>query len=805
MMEQILREAAQGVRALLRSPILAIVVVLSLAVGIGVNTVVFSWMQLLVFRPLPGVADAASFYAVEPRGETGTSPGVSWREYEDLQPRLPSLPDLYAFRMVPFNVGEANRTERTYAMLVSGNYFSALRLTPALGRFIRPDEALRPGGEPVVVVSYDYWQTRFEGSRDALGKTIRANDRDLTIIGVTPDGFQGTILGLQLDLWAPATMAPVMLAGSRELEDRGLRGYQTMSRLAPQATMETAQTELDAAMRELANAYPETNRNIRGALVPFWRATRGPQVFLIQSVLVLQAIMLILLLAVCGNTANLVLARATARQREIGVRLALGAGSWRIVRLLIVENLALGLVAAALGALLAVWGTQALRAVPFLTTAFPVRFQTSINEVGLAFAALLGIACAVIFGAAPAIALARVDPQQVLRTSAGTPPRRRLRNTLMAAEVTLAIVVLICAGLFLESFRETRDDPGFRREGLMLAAYDLTGRNPANETASDFARRLLDGLRALPDVEVAAIATNVPLDIHGMPQRGFRLEGRARTDGAPDRSLSNTVTPGYFQAMRIPIVAGRDFAELADPAAPAQVIVNEEFARRFIGGGEVVNRRLENGGKTYVITGVVKNALYEAYGEAAAPIMYFSYRDRPAFAGEVHVRARGGEESMLAAAIGRVVRDIDSSLPIYNVRTMMQHVETNLALRRIPARMFIVLGPLLLVLAAVGIYAVVAYTVAHRTTEIGVRIALGATAGRVVSQIVRESLRVIVAGAALGWLTVYVVYVHLVPGGRDLLSFVGVPALLLAVATVACWIPARRASSVDPMVALRAE
>jgi predicted permease len=805
MIEQIVREAGQGVRALVRAPILATVVILSLAVGIGVNTVVFSWMQALVFRPLPGVADASAFYAVEPRSEIGTSPGVSWREYLDLQPRLKSLPDLYAFRMAPLNVGEAVRTERTYALLVSGNYFASLRLTPALGRFLAADEAVRPGAEPVVVISHAYWQTRFQGSRDVLGQTVRANGRDLTIVGVTPEQFQGTILGLQFDLWVPATLAPALLAGSRELEDRGQRGYQVMSRLAAGATPEAAQTELDAAMRELAATYPETNRNIGGAIVPFWRAARGPQVFLIQSVVILQAVMLVLLLAVCGNTANLVLARATARQREIGVRLALGAGSWRIVRLLLVENLALGLVASALGALLAMWGTQALRAVPFLTMAFPVRFQTSVNEVGLAFAAALGIGCAVVFGAAPALHLARLDPQQVLRTGAGTPGRRRMRNALMAAEVALAIVVLICAGLFLESFRETRDDPGFQREGLMLAAYDLTGRDADAATASDFARRILEGLRALPDVEVAAIATNVPLDIHGMPQRGFRLEGRAPTDGAPDRSLSNTVTPGYFQAMRIPIIAGRDFAELGDPAAPAQVIVNQEFVRRFVGEGESIGRRLENGGKTYVIAGVVRNALYEAYGEAAAPIMYFSYRDRPAWAGEVHVRARVGEETMLAPAIGRVVRDIDASLPIYNVRTMMQHVETNLALRRIPARMFVVLGPLLLVLAAVGIYAVVAYTVAHRTKEIGVRIALGATAARVVSQIVRESLRVIVAGAAFGWLLVYTAYIHLVPGGRDLLSFGGVPIVLLAVATIACWIPARRATSVDPVVALRNE
>jgi putative ABC transport system permease protein len=527
--------------------------------------------------------------------------------------------------------------------------------------------------------------------------------------------------------------------------------------------------------------------------------------FLIQSVAILQAVMLVLLLAVCGNAANLVLARATARQREIGGRLAMGAGTWRIVRLLLVENLALGVVAAALGGLLAMWGTQALRAVPLITTAVPVRFQTSINIAGLALAMLLGIACAAIFGAAPAMHLARMDPHQVLRTGSSGPARCRLRNLLMAAEVGLAIAVLISAGLFLEGFRETRDDPGFQREGLMLAAYDLTGRGLDANAARDFARRLLDGLHAIPEVETAALATSVPLDIHGMPLRAFRLEGRARTDGVPDRALSNTVTPGYFDAMRIPIITGRDFTELGDRSAPSQAIVNEEFVRRFVAGGEAVGRRLESNERTYVITGVARNALYEAYGEDAAPIIYFSYRDRPAWTGEIHVRTRTGGEMLLAPVINRAVRNIDPSLPIYNVRTMVQHVEMNLAIRRVPARMFVVLGPLLLVLAAVGIYAVVAYAVGHRTTEIGVRMALGATPARVESLIVRESLPVIAAGAAFGWAIVFMVYIHLVRRPLDIPSFFGVPLLLLAVAMVACWIPARRATRIDPMVALRSE
>jgi predicted permease len=805
MMEQLVRELGQGVRAMARTPILATVVILSLAIGIGVNTVVFSWMQALVFRPLPGVRDAAELQVIEARTETGLSPGTSWREYLDLDEQLRALPDLLAFRMVALNIGEASRNERSYALLVSGNYFSALGLTPALGRFIRADEVTRAGAEPVVVISHGYWQTHFGGEPSVLGQTLRANDRDLTIVGVTPEQFQGTVMGLQFDLWVPATLAPALLAGSRELDDRSLRSYNVMGRLHESATREQAQAEVQAAMGRLAERFPETNRAIRGEVVEFWRSARGPQIFLIQSVAILQGVMLLLLLAVCGNTANLVLARATARQREIGVRMALGAGWWRIVRLLLVENVALGLVAAALGALVAMWGTQALRAVPLLTTSFPVRFQTSVNEGGLLFAIALGIACAMIFGAAPAMQLARTDPQQVLRAGPATQGRRGLRNGLMAAEVALAVMVLISAGLFLESFRETRDDPGFERDGLLLAAYDLTGRDVNNDGARDFARRLLDRLHAVPDVEVAAIATSVPLDIHGLPMRSFRVEGRARTDGAPDRIISNTVTPGYFAAMRIPIVTGTDFAPLADTAAPAQVVVNESFVRRYVGDGETLGRKVENNDKTYAIAGVVRDSVYESYGEPPTPIVYFSYRDRPSQQGEIHARARVGEAPMLAAALRRAVREVDGSLPVYNVRTMRDHVETNLALLRIPARMFVVLGPLLLVLAAVGIYAVVAYTVAHRTTEIGVRIALGATATRVVRQIVRESLRVIVAGAALGWLAVFMVYIHLVRGAIDVPSFVGVPVLLLGVATLACWIPAHRATRVDPMVALRRE
>ncbi|MBI4475615.1 MAG: ABC transporter permease, partial [Acidobacteria bacterium] len=678
-------------------------------------------------------------------------------------------------------------------------------LRPALGRFMRPDEVTQSGAEPVVVVSHDFWQARLRGDRNVIGQTIRVNDSVLTIIGVTPERFQGTVLSLNFDLWVPATLAPALLAGSRELDDRSLRGYNVIGTLAPGVSRPQAQAELDRVFERLADTYPAPSRNMRGEVLPFWQAPRGPQRFLANALFMLQGVMLLLLLAVCGNTANLMLARASARQREMGMRLALGAGPWRIVKALLTENLLLALLGAGLGAAIAVWATDALRAVPVIG-AFPIKFQTQVDALSLAFAALLGIVSGVVFGLAPAIQLARVDPLAALRSGARSAGRSVTRNALMGVEVGLALLVLMAAGLFIRGFTETREtDPGFRREGVLLAAYDLGGKNLDAPAVREFTRRLLDRLRLLPGVESAAIASSVPLDIHGLPMRSFTLEGRVRSDATPERALSNIVTPGYFQTLGIPLRAGSDFAHLSDSTSPPQAIVNEEFVRRFIQDAEPIGRRVRIRGDEYAITGVVRNSLNESFGEAPAPVIYLSYRDRPTGRGEVHVRARVGAEPLLAPAIERIVRELDPGLPIYDVRTMTEHVEKNLFIRRIPARMFVVLGPMLLLLAAIGIYAVVAYTVSLRTTEIGVRLALGATSQRVVTQMIGESLRVIGAGAMVGWALAFVINLHLVRAGLHLSVFLGVPVLLLAVATAACWLPARRAATADPTVALRQE
>jgi predicted permease len=791
-------------RALGRTPGVAAVVVLSLGVGIGVNTTVFSWIQAIVLEPIPGVEDSASFYHVEPKADTGSFPGMSWTEYRDVARRLTVVEELIAFRMAPLYVGETGRTERTYALLVSGNYFAALGLRPAAGRFIQPDEADIPGAEPIVVLSHDYWQTRFAGRAAAIGQTLNVNDTTLTIVGVAPESFQGTIMGLQFDLWIPATLAPVLVPGSNELASRSQRGYAAIGRLRAGATQAQASAELLATMSELSAAFPETNGRISGELRPFWRAARGPQMMFVTALGVLQAVMLLVLLAMCGNTANLVLARASTRYREMGVRLALGAGPAHVIRLMLAENVLLGLLGSGLGIIVAWWGTEALRAMPPYG-AFPVRFQTSLDGLGLAFAIALGTGCGVIFGAPPAVQLARVDPQRALRSGSKSAGRSVIRDGLMALQSALALLVLVIAGLFFQGFAEGRDtNPGFRIEGLLLATYDLGPLAPTDEYARQFAVQLLDRLTRVPAVESAALANAMPLDIHGLPMRGFRLEGRAETARQQEQALSNIVSPGYFRTMGIPIVAGGDFADLSDTAQPPQVIVNEEFVRRYIVPADPIGRRLSAGDTAYTIVGVVKTTTYDAFGEPPTPAFFFSWRDRPRSLGEVHLRARPGSEMLLASEVQRAVREINASLPVYNVRTMADHVERNLFLRMIPARMFLVIAPLLLGLVAIGIYAVVSYSVAQRTTEIGVRIALGATAAHVVRQIVKEGLLVTSAGMLLAWVVAAIVAMHLFIGGPGAwLVLVVVPLVLGAVAWLACWLSARRATLIDPVVALR--
>lgn len=797
-------------RAIGRMPMVSAVIVLSLAAGIAVNTVVFSWVQSRVFRPLPGVPGSGSFLGIEARTDSGNYPGSSWLEFRDLSERLGGFSSIVAARMNPIYVGETGTVERVYGLLVSDNYFDALGITPAAGRLPTAADMARGASEPSVVIGHGLWMSRFGGAADAIGRTIRINGVDAPIAAVTPEVFQGTVLGLNFEVYVPARMAPMIVRGSRELDDRSIRGYTLLGRLAPGVSREAAQQEASAAMTALRAEYPATNAGVDAEVVAFWNSPRGPQRMMVAALVLLQGIMLLVLLAVCGNTANLVLARASARHREMGVRLALGSGPARLIRLVLAENMLLGAIAAVIGGAVAIWGAEALKVIPL--TGLPIKMQTYVDGTGLAVAMLLGLVCGAIAGAAPAAQLARMNPLDALRSGSRGAGRNRLRSILMATQVALAVAVLIAAGVFLRSFLATRTaDPGFERNGVLLAAYDLAGRGRNAQAARQFADELLTRLRATPAISSAAISASMPLDIHGLPARVFTLEGRTRLEEGYDQAVTNIVTPGYFDVMRIPLLAGVDFAALTDTAAPRQVIVNQAFVNRFGGGREVLGRTVQVRGAAYRVTGIARDSLYNAFGEPPTPILYFSYRDLPAMSGEIHVRARSGaggagasEVTRLAQEVRAAVRSLEADLPVFNVRTLDAHVETNLVFRKIPAQMFVVLGPMLLMLAAIGIYAVVAYSMALRTTEIGMRIALGATPALVTRAFVAQTMRVVTGGAMVG-LAIAAAIAWSVLGNKpwDLVTFTLVPPFLLLVAAFASWLPTHRATRLDPWSALR--
>lgn len=799
-----------ALRTLRQSPIASVVIVLSLAVGIAANTIVFSWIQRMILQPIPGVVASGQLQTIEARTATGSYPGLSWSDYRDVRASVTALDSLLAYRSTPLYVGEPGRDERISGLLVSDNYFSVLDLAPALGRFFRAEEISTPGNAPVAVISHDYWETRFARSPSAIGQTLVLNGTTVTIIGVAPAPFQGTAIGLYFDVWVPATLAPVLLNGSRELESRELRGYYTLGRLKSSASQTQLRAEATTAFRRLAENFPETNGSFTAEVTNYRDASRGAQTFMGPALATLQVVMLLVLLLVCANTANLLLARAATRRQEIGVRLALGASPWRIIRQLLAEGALLAGLAVALGALLSLWGVDAFRSLP-MPGGIPIKIVPTLDLGGLAFAVLLASACSLLFSLAPAFQLARTDVRTALHGGGssnlgGTPGRARLRGWLIGTEAALALIVLVIAGLFMKNLLENRDgDPGFRTRDITLAAYDLSGRGYDKAATLRFTRDLLERLRAEPGIEAAAIASTVPLDLHGLPSRAITVDGRPRDRAKSDTAIALNLTPGYFATLQIPFLAGSDFAGLEDTTHPKQIIINEEFARRYLAGLPTVGNKVTVGTTPYEIAGVVRTTRYESLAEPPQPAMFFSYRDATVPAGQIYLRTRTTELAV-AARLRAILAEIDPRIRSYDVRTFTQHIDKNLFMRRVPARLFTLLGPFALLLAAIGIYAVVANGVAQRTREIGLRLALGAAPHQIVSLLMRAGLRPVLIGLASGVALVSLVVLHLPAGkGPGFALQLSVTALLLAVAALACWLPSRRATKIDSLIALRSE
>jgi predicted permease len=809
-MSTLLQDLRYALRALRHSPGFTTVAILTLALGIGANTAIFTAVHHLLFRPYPFLEHAgrlAAVWQVAPGGYDHNE--VSPADFRDWRANLKSFDHLVSHFWWTGNVTGGERPERIQGFQVSADYFDALGLRPALGRtFVAGED--EPGSDRLVVLSWGLWQRRFGGDSSVLGTVVSINGIPRTIVGVMPDGvrYPGPA-----EMWAPFAPPP-------ETWTRRQSHYLLVTgRLAPGRTLEQARAELATLTAALAAQYPETNRSWRGNVRPLVRDTARQ----IEPMLaVLMAAVGFVLLIVCANVANLMLARATGRGRELGIRVALGASRARITRLILVESMVIALAGGAGGVLLGVFGVDLLRALvpPDLRRMIAGFDLLTVNGAVLAFSAGLSIVSALLFGLVPALRAAHGSAgRESLRTGATTSgrERHRLRRTLVGVEVALALLLLVGAGLTLRTFRHLGTlYPGFEVQGVALTSLALPGRAyPEDPDAARFYSRLVERVAALPGVTAAGAANVVPLC--GCNQTsGFSVIGAPPYPPGEGPEMDwRIITPGYFAALRVPLVRGRDFSSADGPDAPGVAIVNETLSRRWFPDGEALGRRLHVDGDTtrpIEVVGIVGDVRHAGLTQQTPPEMYLPAAQRPAWEMTVAARATGGEQAAVALlpAMRAAVLEIDPNQPVYDQQTMGNLLAFSMLQYHFSLRLLAALGLIALVLAGVGIYGVIAQLVAERTREIGIRMALGGDQQAVQRLVVRQGIMPAALGIGVGLLlapalTLLVRGMLVGVSPLDPLTFGAVAVLLLVVAVAACWLPARRAARVDPMVALRTE
>jgi macrolide transport system ATP-binding/permease protein len=823
-MRTLWQDARYGFRMLWKTPGFTAVAVLTLALGIGANSAIFSAVSAFILRPLP-VEDAGRLVRVfETRVASGARPGdlddsFSYPDYVDYRDQTQTFEGLVVHRMEQAALGVNGQNDSLWGELVSGNYFDALRVRPAAGRGFLPDEDVTPGERPVVVISHNLWRNRFNSDPGIVGQNVTLNNQSFTVVGVAPEGFAGTMFGLAMDFWVPVMMQEQITREGRWTDQRGDSRLDVVGRLKDGVTKEQAEADLTAVTRRLAEQYPESGRkNSRGVVLSEVEGRFGQEAGTIKlgSGLALGVTALILLIA-CANVANLLLARSAARRKEIGIRLALGAGRWRVVRQLLTESVMLSLAAGALGLLVAFWATDLLRSLlPVLP--YTIVLDMSPDARALAFTLAVSLLTGVVFGLAPAWQASRPDLVPVLKNETvalkGGSRRLTLRNALVVGQVAVSLLVLVCGGLLVKSFyRAQAINPGFKVEnGLALKLNPgLLGYD--EERGKNFFRELRERVGALPGVESAAFGNYLPLD------NGSSSTGPVWAEGQPEpppgegmSTLYTTVGPGYFETLGIPVARGREFDQTDQKDSPRAVVVNEELAARlWPGDPDPAGKRLfvSNPERPRVVVGVAKNALYRTLGESPRPMMYQSLNQRYDSYMTLVVRTEGDPEA-LVKSIRQEIAALDRQLPVASVRTLRQHMTWALLGTRMGASLALAFGLLALALAAAGLYSVMAYTVSQRTREIGIRMALGAQARDVLRLVAGQGLALTAVGLALGLLAALAatrVLTSILYGvsATDPLTFAAIASLLFAVALLACYVPARRATKVNPTEALRYE
>ena len=813
-MRTLLQDLRYGLRVLRNSPGFTAAAVITLALGIAANTTVFGWIDALLVHPFPGVGDGARLAAIETVMPSGEFSVTSWRDYRDYRDNMKLTSGVAASLLNSFAIGDEN-PQRVRGEYVSSNYFTVLGVKAELGRAFQPTEFLDArASAPLAVISYRLWKQRFHGDRAAIGRTLRINKHELTVVGVAPSDFRGSVPGLFLDIWVPMVMAPDLNGqGDWLLTARGARQMWVTARLRPGVDFGQANAEAEAIARRIASIAPDDDRGCSARLMPVWKSHHGLQWFLLTPLRILMAVCGVLFLIVAANVANLQLARATSRQKEFSVRLALGAGSGRLIRQMVTESLLVAVAGAVAGVALAQWLGQSL-AWLLPTAEFPLGVDFSLNGDILAFAILLCVVLAVSTGLAPALYSIRTDVSESLkeggRSGTSSAGLHRARGLLVVAEVALAMVALVGLGLFTRSFQNARAlNPGFDPNNLLLVQYDVDTFCSTSEHRAQFAYRLRDRLLTQPGIAAVGYGDDIPLALGDSRGAELQVEGYAPRPGEQVRAGNEIVSPGYFDALRIPLLAGRDFTE-RDTRQTAQVaIVNQTFARRYFAGGDPVGHRIGDPGHWIAIVGMVKDSKYRFVTEAPVPYVYVPFRQWQGdqFWTAFFIRTVGPARDRIAT-VRREAMLLEPTAGAFTVMPFEDHVSAALFPQRIPAALLSVLGVMALLLATVGLYGVLAFAVGQREHEFGIRIALGARSRNVLGLVLRQgmwmTLAGLVAGAVLALASARLVGGMLVGlSGRDPLILGGAAAFLAAVALAACYLPARHATKVDPISSLR--
>lgn len=812
-MTSLLQDVRYAWRTLLRSPGFTLVAVLTLALGIGANSTIFSWINSTLLNPLPAVKHTDGLVSLTRAGSAMSDLTFSYPDYSDLRDRNHSFSGLVAFKNWQISLTGAGKPESVWSLLATANYFDVLEVRPILGRGFVPSDDEKPGGSPVVVISYALWQSHFGANPGIIGRKININRHPYTIVGVAPPLFQGSQTGLGADLWIPMMMEK-QLSDFDMLNQRSEYPMLLFGRLKQGISILQAQEETKLLMRQIVEQYPTDHKGLGVAptVEPMWRSSSGGNRLLYLLLPMLMAIAGVVLLLACANVANLLLVRSVARRREIAIRLSLGASRWRLVRQHMVESMALALAGGWAAALLTLWTAGSFtKFVP--PTALPVALTITADRVVFMVTLAISIVAAMIFGILPALRSSNLTPVTVLKEESGSASgglrKARLASGLVVAQLSLSLLLLICAGLFIRSFqRAQRFDPGFNPTGVLLSSYDLFPEGYSRADAMEFNRQLLAKLQRLPGIQAVALADWVPLSLI-WNSTTIAPEGYVPQPHEQMVVPSFVVSPDYFRTMQIPLIAGREFTPTDTEKSETVAVINQEMANRYWPHENALGKRILDWKTQVRVVGIVRNSNYGMLNEVPQPAIYESEFQHHLPSMTIQARV-AGDPLAFAATVEKTIHELNPDLPVFQVRTLQAQVEFASMNQRIAGTFVGSFGLLALVLAAVGIYGVIAYTTRQRTREIGIRMALGAQRAQVLGLVLGQGLQLTFLGLALGLamslaLTRFLTGLLFGVAATDTLTFAAVAMLLCLVALAACLAPAVRATRVDPMVVLRYE